>query len=548
MVGGWAMSSTDTESRGGDLVAITAALARGDRPGALELAHAALQRVENLPLLRHLEEGLARQSGSTPDVSAAPELWRRYGGTLARAGHLEEGRAALEIALALEPDSYRARIDAGTVAFMRAELEDALTHFEHAAALMPGDPEPLASLAAIAARQQRHGDARVLAERALALRPGLVTAHMAIARADLLEGHAERTDSRMTELLVSAALNDAQRIGALDLRAEARDALDRTADAFADYAARNAILERVNAPRIALEAGERRIEQARRLAGWFERTPLDPWRARPGADTTRPVREHVFLLGFPRSGTTLLEKVLAGHPDISTLPEVDHLAAAGEHLLADDASLQSLATLAPAQARTLREDYWRNVEASVTAPLAGRVLVDKMPLHTVALPLIARLFPDAKVLFALRDPRDVVLSCFRRRFQVNAAMFEFLTLEGAARYYDAVMSLARRYREFLPLRFHEVRHEAMVADLEGEARKVLEFIGADWNPAVLDFAGRARSRLVTPSDPQLARGLSSEGVGQWRRYEPCLRPVLGLLEPWVTRYGYPTARGTEGPR
>jgi hypothetical protein len=240
--------------------------------------------------------------------------------------------------------------------------------------------------------------------------------------------------------------------------------------------------------------------------------------------------------------------VLAGHPDISTLPEVDHLAAAGEHLLADDVGLHTLATLDASQARTLRESYWRRVEESVAAPLAGRILVDKMPLHTVALPLIARLFPDAKVLFALRDPRDVVLSCFRRRFQVNAAMFEFLTIEGTARYYDAVMELARSYRERLPLRFLEVRHEAMVAGLEAEAREVLEFVGADWNPAVLDFADRARSRLVTPSDPQLARGLNSEGVGQWRRYEACLRPVLGMLEPWVTRHGYSAADGAAGPR
>ena len=531
-----------------DLAAIIGAIERGDPAQALELASDALRRAQYPLAVQHVTEQLARETGTAAAASAAPEVWRRYGGLLARAGHLAEAREALEIALALEPDVYRARIDAGTIAFMRAELDSAATHFERAAALMPGDPEPLASLAAIAARQQRHGDARALAERALALRPGLVTAHMAIARADLLEGHADRSDSRMTDLLDSAVLNDAQRIGALDLRADARDVLGRAEEAFADYAARNAILERVNAPRIAAEVGERRIEQARRLAGWFERTPPGPWRTATGSDTVRSVREHVFLLGFPRSGTTLLEKVLAGHPDISTLPEVDHLAAVGEHLLADDASLQALATLAPSQARALREDYWRNVAASVAVPLAGRILVDKMPLHTVALPLIARLFPDAKVLFALRDPRDVVLSCFRRRFQVNAAMFEFLTLEGAARYYDAVMGLARSYRELLPLQLHEVRHEAMVADLEGEARKVLGFVGADWNSAILDFADRARSRLITPSDPQLARGLSSEGVGQWRRYEPCLRPVLGMLEPWVTRYGYPATEGTHGPR
>jgi len=113
---------------------------------------------------------------------------------------------------------------------------------------------------------------------------------MAIAHADLLEGHADRSHSRITDLLDSAALNDAQRIGALDLRADARDALGRVEQAFADYAARNAILERVNAPRIATEVRERRIEQARRLAGWFERTPPGPWRTGTGSDTARSVR------------------------------------------------------------------------------------------------------------------------------------------------------------------------------------------------------------------------------------------------------------------
>lgn len=532
------MTAAFPDNSASDLAAIIDAIERGDPAQALELASDALRRAQYPLAVQHVTEQLARETGAAAAAAAAPELWRRYGGLLARTGHLAEAREALDIALALEPKVYRARIDAGTVAFMRAELDSAATHFERAAALAPGDPEPLASLAAIAARRQRHGEARALAERALELRPGLVTAHMAIARADLAEGHADRADARMTQLLSHASLSDTQRVGALDLRADARDALGTPAGAYVDYVERNAILERVNAPRIALEVPERRIDQARRLAAWFDAAPPAPWQARASADEVRTARGHVFLLGFPRSGTTLLEKALAGHPDVATLEEVDHLAEAGEHLLAGDAALKELMALTAARADELRADYWRGVEGTVGAPLAGRILVDKMPLHTVALPLIARLFPDATILFALRDPRDVVLSCFRRRFQVNAAMYEFLTLQGAARYYDAVMTLATRYRALLPLEFREVRHEALVADFESELRKVLEFIGADWNPAVLEFAERARLRPGTPSDLQLVRGLNAEGIGQWRRYEPFLAPARALLDPWVEQFGY----------
>ena len=115
---------------------------------------------------------------------------------------------------------------------------------------------------------------------------------------------------------------------------------------------------------------------------------------------------------------------------------------------------------------------------------------------------------------------------------------EFLTLEGAARYYDAVMALARQYRALLPLDVHEVRHESLVEDFEGVARSTLAFVGADWNHAVHGFAERARARAVTPSDLQLTRGLNADGVGQWRRYASQLRPVGEIIEPWVGHYGY----------
>jgi hypothetical protein len=167
------------------------------------------------------------------------------------------------------------------------------------------------------------------------------------------------------------------------------------------------------------------------------------------------------------------------------------------------------------------------------------VFVDKMPLYSVFLCLIAKLFPRAKILFAVRDPRDVVLSCFRRRFVMTQQMYELTALESAASYYDQVMRLRERYREVLGLTFCDVRHENMVGDFDRETRRICDFLGVEWNAGLREFARSVPARSVnTPSGPQLARGLFTQGVGHWRRYAPQLAPVLPQLAPWAERFGY----------
>ncbi|HEY3889707.1 MAG TPA: sulfotransferase, partial [Caulobacteraceae bacterium] len=139
-----------------------------------------------------------------------------------------------------------------------------------------------------------------------------------------------------------------------------------------------------------------------------------------------------------------------------------------------------------------------------------------------------------------RDPRDVVLSGFRRRFGMNAAMYQLATLEGAAAYYDAVMRLVELYRAKLALPFQTVRYEGLVEDLRREVEGVCAFIGVDWSDAMLDFVETARGRAIrTPSARQVERGLYSEGVGQWRAYAAQMAPVMPLLAPWVEKFGYP---------
>jgi len=198
-----------------------------------------------------------------------------------------------------------------------------------------------------------------------------------------------------------------------------------------------------------------------------------------------------------------------------------------------------LATLDEGEAATYRNSYWRRVADYGHHDLRGKLFVDKLPFHTVKLPLIAALFPDAKILFALRDPRDVLISCVRARFRINPYMIELLRLEDAARFYSSVMRLAELYRQALPLTIYDVRHENLVADFEGECRGICNFLGIDRSTAMRDFAGRQKVRAVaTPSAKQLSRGLSNAGVGRWRHYAEQLTPALPMLSPWLKTFGY----------
>jgi hypothetical protein len=247
----------------------------------------------------------------------------------------------------------------------------------------------------------------------------------------------------------------------------------------------------------------------------------------------------VFLVGFPRSGTTLLEQALAGHPAVVALEERPMLAAAYDAFLSSDGGCERLARLSAREADAWRAHYWAAVRAE-GVDASGRVFLDKSPAGTVDLPLIATLFPEARVLFAVRDPRDVVLSCLRNGFQMNALTYAFTSLEETARCYGACMALAAIYRARLPLNLIEARHERIVADLAGELAGISRFIGLDFTPAMIDIARTAARRAIrTPSGPQVRAGLNTLGLGRWRAYGRALDPVLPILAPWIERFGYP---------
>jgi hypothetical protein len=270
-----------------------------------------------------------------------------------------------------------------------------------------------------------------------------------------------------------------------------------------------------------------------RLMREFQPLPASAWQSGAGG-TAR----HAFIIGFPRSGTTLLGQILAAHPGCATLEEKPLLRRALTEFIDRPGGLARFAALPETALAPYREAYWMAVRDNGVDPDATFV-IDQTALNTIHLPVIAKLFPEARFVFALRDPRDVVLSCFRRLFAVTPYLYEFLGLDSAAWFYDATMRLFGLYRERLGREIVEVRNEAIARDFAREARRLCDALDLGWDDAVLHFSeNRTGAAIATPSAMQLARGISTDGLGHWKAYARELAPVMPVLAPWVERYGY----------
>jgi tetratricopeptide (TPR) repeat protein len=246
----------------------------------------------------------------------------------------------------------------------------------------------------------------------------------------------------------------------------------------------------------------------------------------------------VMLGGFLRSGTTLLDTILMSHPS-THVREEEAMIARLEDVAGD---IGTLPRMTAEQAATLRDVYFIELKRGGSVP-EGAVLIDKYPLMTLRSAYIHRAFPDAKFIFVLRHPCDVVLSCFMQNFRVTRATASFLTLENAARFYDATMSHWMRAREVLPLDVHTVRYEDMVLDLEGQLRPLLDFIGLKWDASLLDYQKTAKDRgyIRTPSYAQVTENLYTRSSGRWECYRKHMESALPILEPWIERFGYTCA-------
>ena len=524
----------------------------GDVPRAMDMAREALRTGLIHPLLLNLRaywlETQGRDEEALIDLRRAvflapkdPLIQNSYGLCLSKLNRRAEAVAAFQAAVASDPNFAHAHFNLGMALEREGELESAQKSYERAAELRPDFLEPPARLVGLAGRTGDWNKVRELGPRILASDPKNAVVLMAMTRAALAAGDLKAAEKFLPSMEGDDPALAYERAIAHSLLGDLRHAQARFAEAFTAYENGNAELKTIYAGRYDGPGVETALNYVIWLAQQFRERPsaLPPAQHNDAAGADGGTAGHVFLVGFPRSGTTLLENILTSHPSVVSLEEKNTLGDATRDYFADLRGLAALANLKGDDLLRARARYWDHVR-DFDADVQGKVFVDKHPLMSTKLALVAKFFPNAKVIFAIRDPRDVVLSCYRRLFTINPSMYEFLDLERSARYYDAVMRLSALYRARLNLDWHELRHETLIEDFEGEARKVCDFIGIEWNEKMHDFAQRAQIRpIATPSALQVMKGLNSDGVGQWRNYREQLAPIMPILQPWVEKFGYP---------
>lgn len=520
------------------VASISASVQQGDLGAAFAAAEAALADGLEHPLPYRLRGIRAEGEGRLIEAVQAFDIARQMepahaptlgalGLCLARVGQLDAAKAILHDALALEPDYADAHFALGWALENQNDADAAVAAYEQAVRHAPTHIAAHANAAVLAARRGEIDKARSLANAALALESRDATAVVALATADLAERKGAEAEARIRKRLGSSARMPPSTQATLQgLLGDSLHQQQQPAAAFDAWLLANVQLRMMHGVRFGPGRLEPGADLVQRLAGAFSEAQRARWQRAipPPPPVASPVARHSFVVGFPRSGATLVAQVLGSHPAVTLLDGWETLAEPAHEYLSSDDGLTRLARLTDDQLAAERDAYWQRVQAKVPT-LTGEVFLDKLPINLLALPIIDKLFPDARILLVRRDPRDVVLSCFRHPFGINPTTWEFLALESTAKFYAQVMALTERYLDLLGLTVQIQRYEDLIDDVDTASQSLCRFLGLEWTPALRDVAARSKQRAADS--------------GQWRAYAQQLAPVLPILQPWIAKYGYP---------
>ncbi len=399
-------------------------------------------------------------------------------------------------------------------------------------ALDANHPHAHANLAALYERLSRLSEARQQAEKTL-----LIDADHSLARLTL--ARIERRQSRFQEGLEYLKTIDLQLLDArtrsdiLFERGRLRDRLKQYDDAYDDFVAANREMA-IMWSNMDMKVYPRRIE---RFQSVFTAENIKSW---PQPEKN-PGPTPIFLVGFPRSGTTLLDRILGCHPHLRSLEERYLLRdVCREQGIHPDTLPNHIHRLTNQDLQRMRHLYWQMAERHLQSPLATTErLLDKLPLNIVEAGLIHRLFPDARFLFALRHPADVCLSCLMQPFAANQAMIHFTSLESTVHLYARVMTLWQHYRTVLPLKVHTIRYESVVGAFEETIGSILDFLDLPWDDRVRNYHKQTHGQQInTPSYHQVSQPLYDHARWRWKNHRQRLMPFWPLLEPFIRTFDY----------
>ncbi|MCA9281914.1 MAG: sulfotransferase [Phycisphaeraceae bacterium] len=457
---------------------------------------------------------------------------------LSRTGRLRDACLVLERMVAADGSNPLVKFNLGSILQRLGRHRHAAEMLASALETHPDIAEAHTGLARSLNALGHHAEAAEAAERALWINAGHAPALLEMARAERMGGQPASARDRVAGAVEWESVSARDRARLLVELGRAHDALGAYDDAFDSF--ERACAVRAESPEFKRLNPQVHQMLIRSLGDWAQPGCAADW---PASWAKAPSKDDpAFIVGFLRSGTTLLERIVGSHPRLATTDE-----ALAIPKILGEIGLKSLTTALPQihriRALELQRVYSQFLRQTLADDLPDDArVVDKLALNIINLPIIRRVFAGSKVIVALRDPRDVVMSCLMQPWDANFTSVRFRDAGSIAQVYSEVMGLWTRYREVLGLDYAEVRYEQLVSDTEGESRRVIGFLGEAWDDDVLAYRTGAGDRMATtPGAEAVARPVYDSSIGRWKRYAHRMGPAIDAVAPFVASFGYETA-------
>lgn len=475
------------------------------------------------------EKAFRRASELNPNF---PDAHSNLGNILKDQGKLDEAVACYARALELNPGFAGAHNNLGNALRNQGRLDEAVASFTRALELKPDFVDAHCNLFELYEKSNQLSAAREAIEAMQRVFP-VLPAELKLRKA-IYHFRMKEYDAVIAEIrgIGEKSLTGNQEIRRLELLSKSLEKASHYNEAFLYMHRMNALI--VSMYRELDEPATRYLEhiEARRL------DLQSASRKKPARRVHDDQAEPVFLVGFPRSGTTLLDTFLRGHPQAEVIEEKPMMALSVAHL-GEFRPLEQIEALNDDELRLMRRLYFDELKKHVKAE-GRKIVIDKFPLNLVYAPEMHALFPNARYILALRHPLDCMLSNYKQNFRVNAPMYLMSDLQRAAALYDNAMSIFRLCRERYDLRVHDVRYEDLTTDAESVLRPLVSFLGMEWDSSVLDHKQSARQRRMidTPSYSQVVEDIYKDSTNLWKRYEEHLKPFVPRMQYWMDQFGY----------
>ncbi len=470
---------------------------------------------------------------SMPD-NADLFLWLGTGSSIL--GDHDTALSSLLKTIALQPNSTRALCLLAEMPITHVRPKDAKKYIQRAYEIAPDAPQVMIRQAGWLEKQGELDEARTLFSDVLKKSSDYPFAHIGLAKIDMAQKNYEEAVKRLNST-ISHNSSPEVRHKALAVLCKAHNKLGHYDEALKAAEDKGAILNTLN---------EYKSLNANLTPSIFKNTLawLDDLDTKaPIAKSEPEVPTPVFFIGFPRSGTTLMEMMLASHPSLQTsgeFPAIGKILEMMPKVLGRKIDYpKDLTSLDDAELTKLRTLYWELFSDELEFDPSERTLIDKNPMNITYMPIIGILFPNAKIIMALRDPRDVCISNQMQSFALNTFMMHMTDMSATASLYVNCLNMYRHVKHSLGIITHEYRYEDLIDNFEETVQGVLDFLEIPWDDGVANYQETAKNTVVsTPSYTDVSKNLSRKAIGQWKNYAHLMPEALDILADDVKYYGY----------